>query len=148
MYLIQILQSRKATVIWREEKLATYFDFPQANNGKPALNRSVVIRRKAFECFAFTLQDPLQLWPCTKTEMSLDGFWHHSALKRQLWQLQSAHDTVCLLSHLLTRLTERIASGRVLPLVRLKVNFKAMDQHPAAEGTGCPSKQTRCKKIC
>lgn len=64
LYFINVFNSntseQKSNSDLKREKLATYFDFPQANNGKPALNRSVVIRRKAFEYSAFTWQDPLQ----------------------------------------------------------------------------------------
>lgn len=37
----------------KRAKLAMYFDFSQANDGKPALNRSIVIRRNAFEYSTF-----------------------------------------------------------------------------------------------
>lgn len=48
-------------------KLATYLDFSQANNGKPALNRNIVIRKNTTEYPASILQAPLQQWSCMKT---------------------------------------------------------------------------------
>lgn len=53
----------------KRAKVAMYLDFSQANNGKPALNGNIVIRRNAIEYSAFILQALLLQQPCMKTEM-------------------------------------------------------------------------------